>query len=112
MGHLTDLEAQHRAEATEKLIEDMRGGRGRAYGSGTYGSGTYGGSAWWDHPYAQLAHRTPTEALADGDEAAVRALIDEWYAASERSAEELRNDPEAMARIEAQLDKIHSRRTA
>ena len=60
----------------------------------------------------QLDDRTPTEALAAGDEAAVRALIDEWYAASERTAEKLRSDPKAMARIDAKVAELHSRRSA
>jgi predicted amino acid dehydrogenase len=97
-AHLTDVEAQHRAEAVEQLLAEMRSG-GHPHD-------------FWNHPYEQLAGRTPTEALADGDDTAVRQLIDEWYAASERSAEQLRSDPAAMARIAAKTAELRARRSA
>ncbi len=101
---LTTTEAQHRIEATEQLLAEMR--------APTANGGVAVARAWWDGKYQQLDDRTPTEALAAGDEAAVRALIDEWYAASERTAEKLRSDPKAMARIDAKVAELHSRRSA
>ena len=82
---LTPLEAQHRIDATERLVGEMRAG-GRRYD-------------WWNRPWDELAGRTPTEALADGDQAAVRELIAEWYRASEEAAERHRQDPEFLKMI-------------
>ena len=77
---LSEIESQRREDATALLIEELRAGR----------------PGYWNHPYEQLGNRTPTEALADGDEAAVRELIAEGYRRSEESAERHRQDPEFM----------------
>ena len=94
--HLDDVEAGHQRQAIENVLAEMRAGGN---------SGHY-----WNRPQAHLGGRTPTEALASGDESAVRVLIDEWYAASRRSAEQLRDDPEAMARITAKVEDLRSAR--
>ena len=75
---LSAIEHQHRADATTPLIEELRAGR----------------PGYWNHPQVLLGGRTPTEALADGDEAAVRELIAQAYRASEEGAERHRLDPE------------------
>ena len=82
---LTPAEAERRSAAVEALVEEMRDGLEP--------------NAWWDRTYDQLGQRTPTEALDDGDEDAVRELIAEWYRVSEASAERRRNDPQFMERI-------------
>ncbi len=95
-NRLDDVEAEHQRQAIENLLAEMRAGGN---------SGHY-----WNRPQAHLGGRTPTEALASGDEAAVRVLIDEWYDASRRSAEQLRDDPEAMARITAKFEELRAAR--
>ncbi len=83
---LTTQEAQHRVEAVEHLLDQMRSG-GHQYD-------------WWNRPWDELAGRTPTAALRDGDEPAVRVLIAEGYRRSEVAAERHRSDPEFVAMIE------------
>jgi hypothetical protein len=96
---LTPLEASRRAEGTESLLVDMRAGHG-----------IRGTAAWWDHTFVQLGGRTPTEALRDGDDDQVRALIDHWYEQSEEGAERLRQDPDFVKMIRAKSEAL--RRTA
>jgi hypothetical protein len=79
---LSPLEAERRAEATESLIAEMRAG-----------TQTH---AWWNRSFEELDGRTPTEALADGDETPVLDLIAYWYRRSEEAAERARSDPALM----------------
>ena len=76
--------AEQRVDTTERLIEDMR--RPRPLGMSL-------APPWWQHGYDFLRGRTPTEALADGDEQLVRDLIAHWYAASDASALRLNSAP-------------------
>jgi hypothetical protein len=52
---------------------------------------------WWNfRAYDELGGLTPTQAWLRGDHEAVEKLIADWYAATERSAEKFRNDPDFM----------------
>jgi hypothetical protein len=52
---------------------------------------------WWNYrAYNELGDLTPTQAWLRGDHEAVKKLIDDWYAATERSAIRFRNDPDFM----------------
>jgi len=75
---------ERRAATTERLIEDMR--RPRLLSTSL-------APPWWHHSYDFLRGRTPTEALADGDEHLVRDLIAHWYAASDASALRITSAP-------------------
>lgn len=92
------IEAQRRAEATEQALDEMRAGD-RRY-------------AWWNHPWDELGGRTPTQALRDGDELAVRGIIDLAYQRSEEAAERLGQDPELVERIERKAAELYARRSA
>jgi alkanesulfonate monooxygenase SsuD/methylene tetrahydromethanopterin reductase-like flavin-dependent oxidoreductase (luciferase family) len=85
---LTPQEASRRAEATEKLLDEMRAGGGHR-----------GAKGWWDQSYVRLGGRTPTEALTAGDEDQVRALVQRWYEESEVGAERLRQNPALVKMI-------------
>jgi hypothetical protein len=91
---LTEVEAQRRRDSTEQLIGEMRAG-GDQY-------------RWWNRVYEELDGRTPTEALAAGDEQQVRDLIDRWYEQTEATVERLKNDPEFVATIERQAAELHA----
>ena len=97
-----DREADLRARETERLVEEIRAATVR-------GPDPY---AWWEHPSDILGGRTPTEAMEDDDEAAVRDLIAYWYRRSEEAAERLRNDPVAMERIERKSAELRAARSA
>jgi hypothetical protein len=93
---LHPVEAKRRAEATERLLAEM-------------GAGELSHD-FWNHPtYQKLDGRTPTEALADGDEATVREVIADGYEASEQSAEEHLADPAFRAMIQSKQAEIRSR---
>jgi hypothetical protein len=92
---LSEMEQVRRTDATKALLAEMRAGSP---------------GAWWDHSYDELAGRTPTEALAAGDDEAVLQLIDEWYRRSEESAERHRSDPEFMDRIERKSAELRAAR--
>lgn len=76
--------AEERAATTERLIEDMRSPRLLS---------TSLAPPWWHHGYDFLRGRTPTQALADGDEHLVRDLIAHWYATSDTSAFRINSAP-------------------
>lgn len=65
---------------------------------------------WWNSIYPGLDGRTPTQAWLAGEYDLVWRVIDGDYAASQRAAEQLVADPEAMEYLRrkiAELDEIY-----
>lgn len=67
-------------------------------------------TGWWNFvAHDELGGRTATQAWLAGDTDGVRALVDRWYAASERAAREARSDPKRIAELRAQLASLEAR---
>jgi hypothetical protein len=63
--------------------------------------------AWWSVPWEELGGRTPTKALADGDDSAVYALIVEWGKRSMALAVRHREDRAYMDNLQARSVALH-----
>lgn len=65
---------------------------------------------WWNHvAHDELGGRTATQAWLAGDLDDVKALIDEWYTASERAAGAACSDPARVDQLRAQLARLEER---
>jgi hypothetical protein len=95
--NLSPLEKQRRADETEGLLNELR---------------IQGKRSYWDRRYDELGGRMPAEALADGDEDAVRELIAAQYRRSEQAVDRLRQDPEFVAWLEERRSEVALRHPA
>lgn len=65
---------------------------------------------WWNQvAHDELSGRTATQAWLAGDIDDVKALIEEWYAASERAARAACSDPARVDHLREQLARLEKR---
>src|SRR5438045_3588375 len=65
---------------------------------------------WWNHvSHEELGGRTATQAWLAGDIDAVTALVEEWYAASDRAAREAGSNSDRLDHLRGQLSRLDER---
>ena len=90
-------ESQRKAAAVNYLLGQIGLSNGRE-------------TEWWNHHrYAELGDRTPTQTWLAGDEDAVRALVDKWYAETQAAIDEHSRDPHFLSMIRQKADALKSR---
>jgi len=91
-----DYESLRRASAVNELLRQI-------------GLSSGGATDWWNFAaYKDLGNRTPTQAWLAGDEDAVRALVDKWYADTVATGKRLRSDPAFSAKVRTRLEKLRA----
>ena len=92
-------DAQRQAAAFEHLL-------------GEIGLSPERGEPWNLATFEQLSDRTPTQAWLAGDHDGVRALVRDWYVASEAAGRKAASDPTTMTMLRLrlrQLDELEER---
>ena len=98
------------ALAPENGYESQRKAAAINYLLGQIGLSNGRETEWWNHRrYPELGDRTPTQAWLAGDEDAVRALVDKWYAETQEAVEEHRGDPDFLSMIRRKADALRAR---
>lgn len=95
---------------TENGYESQRKAAAINYLLGQIGLSNGRETEWWNfQSYPELDGRTPTQAWLDGDEEAVRDLVDKWYADTQSAIDRHRNDPEFMAMLRRKIEALRGK---
>jgi len=97
---------------TENGYESQRKAAAINYLLGQIGLSNGRETEWWNfQAYPELDGRTPTQAWLDGDEEAVRKLVDKCYADTQSAIDQHRSDPEFMAMLRRKAEALRTKLT-